>query len=258
MITLFVSDIDGCLAEPYQTYDLPRLQEIARCVAEAGPVGSHPVRPAFSLCSGRPYPYVEAMTQLLDVRVPVLFESGGGLFNPVTARTAWHPHFTSEVEGQIDAVRQWMKTDLLPDTGMQIDHTKRTQAGLVGPDEDEIRRSIAVVERFVEEHAPGFRVFHTPVSIDVVAPDVTKKQGLAWLAERLGLALDAVAYIGDTNGDLDALGAVGYPFAPANATEAVRRQARHVTTGAVADGTLEAYRWCAAHNEKVTAEKPAA
>ncbi len=257
MIELFVSDIDGCLAQPYQAYDLVRLQEMARCVGESGGVGEGGARPAFSLCSGRPFPYVEAMTQLLDVRVPVLFESGGGLFNPVTARTAWHPHFTEEVEGQIDAVRRWMKEDLLPGTGMQIDHTKRTQAGLVGPDEEEIRRAIAVVERFVDENAPGFRVFHTPVSIDVVAPDITKKQGLAWLAERLDLTLENVAYIGDTNGDLDALGAVGYAFAPANATEAVRRRAAHVTEGAVADGTLEAYRWCVRRNEAALAEEPA-
>ncbi len=71
------------------------------------------------------------------------------------------------------------------------------------------------------------------------------------VAEQEGLTLDELAFIGDTGGDIEALQAVGFSFAPANAQPAVKAAVRIVTEGAVLDGVLEAYRWCIRHNEQV-------
>ncbi|MDX1547515.1 MAG: HAD hydrolase family protein, partial [Rhodothermales bacterium] len=242
MIRLFVSDIDGCLAEPYRPFDLDRLRQLAALVEEAGPFGGQDGAPAFSICSGRPYPYVEAMTQVLGVRTPVLFESGGGLFDPESARVCWHPAFTPTVERAVGTLRAWMRDELIPGTTMMLDHAKRTQAGVIGPDPAEVEALLPTVRRFVADRFPAFSVFSTPVSIDAVPASITKREGLAWLADRLGCPLDAVAFIGDTDGDLGALGAVGHAFAPANATGAVKAAAAHVTTGATLAGVLAAYR----------------
>ncbi len=250
MIRLFVSDIDGCLAQPYTPYDLGALQTLAAHVAQGGALDADgPERgPAFTVCSGRPYGYVEAMTQVLGIRVPALFESGGGCFDPATTETRWHPHFTDAVAEQIKEARRWLKAEALPGTALKLDHEKRTQAGVVGPDEAAVERIVAEARAFVERALPGLRVFHTSVSIDIVAPNITKREGLAWLGEMTGCALDEMAYIGDTNGDLGALEAVGYAFAPAGAEAAVRAAA-DVVTGDCAEGTVEAYRWCLRHNE---------
>ncbi|HEX7069182.1 MAG TPA: HAD family phosphatase, partial [Rhodothermales bacterium] len=86
MIRLFVSDIDGCLSEAYRPYDIPAFSRLAAMVADAGGLGDKPGIPAFSLCSGRAFAYVEAMTQLLGISTPVLFEAGGGIFDPVAVR----------------------------------------------------------------------------------------------------------------------------------------------------------------------------
>lgn len=237
MPRLFVSDIDGCLAQPYTPYDLGTLQQLATLVARTD-------EPAFTLCSGRPYGYVEAMTQVLGVRRPALFESGGGCFDPVTKKTHWHPHFTEAVREQMEAARRWMASGPLEGTSLKLDHEKHTQAGVVGPDEGDVRAVLPAVEDFVARAMPQMRVFYTPVSIDVVAPTITKREGLAWLADLTGCPLSAMAYIGDTGGDLGALEAVGLSFAPANAEERVRHQVDRVTRGAVATGTLEAFRYC--------------
>ncbi|MGA1495494.1 MAG: HAD family phosphatase, partial [Rhodothermales bacterium] len=69
MTKLFVSDIDGCLAMPYEPFRMDRMRALMGRIHASG-------SPAFSLCSGRAYAYVEAMTQLLGLRVPTLFESG--------------------------------------------------------------------------------------------------------------------------------------------------------------------------------------
>jgi len=245
VIELFVTDIDGCLAEPYTPHDLDGLATL-RDRAH----GDQDTAPTLSICSGRPYPYVEAMSQALDVTVPVLFESGGGRFDPVAAQTAWSPRLTDEVEAKLQTVRQWFVTECIPGTGLMLDHAKRTQAGVITPDEDEIPPLRPRVERFVEENALGLHVFTTDNSVDVVPEGITKRHGLEWLADTLGLELEEIAYIGDTDGDLSALEAVGTSFAPANAQEAVRAQVDHVTENPAIEGTIEAYRYCRRQNER--------
>lgn len=248
-VRLFISDIDGCLSEPYEPYDLERFVALAGLARAAEGM---PGRPRFSLCSGRPFSYVEAMSQVLGLRAPVLFESGGGMFDPVAAQAAWSPAFTDDLAAQLDEVRSWFERDVLPGTGLRYDYGKRTQAGIIGPDRPEVARWVPRVERFVEERFPGLVVFHTPVSIDVVARAITKREAMHWLADVAGTDLAEIAYIGDTNGDLGALEEVGYSFAPANADPAVRAAVDVVTRGAVTDGVLEAYRWCLAHNAEAS------
>ena len=254
MIKLFVSDIDGCLAMPYRSYDLGRFQTMAEHAAAAPEAGTSGHRPAVSLCSGRSYAYVEAMAQVLGLTTPVLFESGGGMFDPVAARTVWHPDFTPEVEAQIQDIRRWMQKTLCgPDTQTFIDHSKRTQAGIASPDAAEIEAHLPAVEAFVHDVNPDFHVFTTHISIDVLPATITKKQGLEWLGYHLGIQVRDMAYIGDTGGDLPALETVGVSFAPANAEERVRQSVDIVTESPVLAGTLEAYAWCMQHNEAALA-----
>jgi len=248
VIKLFVTDIDGCLATPYTPYDLDGLATLRRYGHDAGPVDADDATPTLSICSGRPYPYVEAMSQALGLTVPVLFEGGGGRFDPVEAQTTWSPDLTDEIEAQIEEVQHWFVTECIPGTKMSLDHAKRTQTGIVSPDPDEIVEARARTERFVDAHVPDLRVFSTDVSVDVVPPGITKRNGLEWLADHLEVSLDEMAYIGDADSDLEALGVVGTSFAPANADEEVLRAVDHVTDGAVLDGTIEAYRHCLARN----------
>lgn len=245
MIRLFVSDIDGCLAEPYRPYRLRHLQELATLAARAA---HDETVPRLSLCSGRAYSYVEAMAQALGVTTPVLFEAGGGLFDPVAAQVRWNPSFTPDLAARLRAVQAWMEESLAPGTSLMVDYGKRTQVGVAGPDEAVVMDALPKVEAFVDKHAPELRVFHTPISIDVLAPSITKREAMSWLAGEVGCALDEIAFIGDSNGDLGALGVVGYPFAPANAAPEVQRAPIRVTEGHVIDGVLEAYRWCIARN----------
>lgn len=248
MIKLFVSDIDGCLGQPYEPYDLDGFATLRRYVNDAGlPTAEH-VTPAVSLCSGRSYPYVEALTQALDLTVPVLFEGGGGRFDPVEAHTTWTPALTDAIEAEIEEVRHWFVTECIPGTKMSIDHAKRTQAGVVSPDPDEIVDARPQTEAFLSENGSDLRVFSTDVSVDVVPPGITKRNGLEWLTDHLGVEMSEVAYIGDSDSDLEALTAVGISFAPANADEEVLKAVDHVTDGRVLDGTIEAYRHCLNEN----------
>lgn len=248
MIKLFISDIDGCLAQPYEPFHLGGFGRLRRYANDADSPTADTTAPAVSLCSGRSYPYVEAMSQALDLSVPVLFEGGGGRFDPVKAQTTWSPALTDEIEAEIEDVRHWFMTECIPGTKLSLDYAKRTQAGIVSPEADEIVEARARTERFVADNVPDLRVYSTHVSVDVVPPGITKRTGLEWLAEHVDVHMSEVAYIGDADADLEALAAVGTSFAPANADEEVLRTVDYVTKGEVLDGTLEAYRHCLDQN----------
>ncbi len=247
MITLFVSDIDGCLAEPYAPFEMTRLAYLADRTAKGGMPRDHGVLPAVSICSGRSYPYVEAMCQLLGCRVPVLFESGAGMFDREAATCTWHPKATPGVRKQVNRVRKFMER-LVEGTGMSIDYAKVMQAALVGTNADELKNAASAISDWVHAHAPEFETFTTHVSIDVVPRWLTKREGLLWLSQHAGVPLENMAYIGDTNGDIGALKSVRLSFAPANAVPEVRKIVDHVTQDPYADGVIEALSRCLVHN----------
>lgn len=250
MIKLFLSDIDGCLAAPYEPYDLDGFRTLADFARRAE---TDPALPRLGLCSGRAYAYVEAVAQALDLRGPALFESGGGRFDLPDARIRWSPHLTPEVEQALAGVRDYLHREVLPGSAFSYDYGKRAQSGIVGTDAEEVERMAQEVDRIVSASFPALAVHSTPVSIDVVPRVLSKRVGIETVAEQEGLAMEEIAFIGDTGGDIEALEAVGFSFAPQNAAPRVKDVVQTVTRGAVMDGVLEAYRWCVRHNEAVLA-----
>lgn len=247
MIRLFVSDIDECLSQPFRPFSLPELAALSSRVIQAGAHGEWPM-PAFSLLSGRAYAYVEAMSQLLGTEVPVLFESGAGMFDRVRARTLWHPALHREHFEAMDLVRTFVLDTVVPSLDVAYDFGKRTQVGVISANEEAIREAREMLSEWVLANTPNLTVFSTGVSVDVLPNGVTKAEGIAWLAEVAEIPLDQIAYIGDSEGDLGALRRVGWSFAPFNASANVKTEVRTVTRMALSPGVLEAYELCVSHN----------
>ena len=234
MTKLFVSDIDGCLAMPYEPYRLDRLSELARRIKAPG-------APAFSICTGRAYAYTEAVTQLLGVTSPVLFESGGGMFELETGQSRLHPLFNLELRKEIDAIRSFMESVVADYPGMSMDYAKQTQAASVGTEDQGLYEALERIREWTGKRYPQHNVFHTHISIDVVPAGFTKGDGLAWLAEMTGVPVEQMAFIGDSNGDLPAIDACGHSFAPSNASDEVKARVDHVSMHSDVDAVIEAY-----------------
>jgi Cof subfamily protein (haloacid dehalogenase superfamily) len=77
-------------------------------------------------------------------------------------------------------------------------------------------------------------------SVECSASGVSKAQGLRMLATHLGIGLDDVVAVGDSDNDLTALSAVGMPVAMGNASESIRRLAKLVVASNDEDGIAEA------------------
>ena len=246
MIRLFLSDIDGCLSEPYRAWDLDRLAALRALAREAEGEGLQ-----LGLLTGRAYPYAEAVAQALDLRGPALFESGAGWFDLPSALSRYSPVFTDEVERRLAMARRFLMQKVDRSPALSYDYGKRAQVGVVSPDQEEIKALYPEVVAFVEAEVPELVAFSTPISIDVVSADLTKRAALEWVAREEGIDVSEMAFIGDTGGDIPALDLVGRSFAPANAQAAVKERVDVVTDSGCLAGVIEAVQACLDANRQL-------
>ena len=258
MIRLFVTDLDGCLSHPFQPPAWEALLALVRLHAQRA---ADPSIPPLSICTGRPLSYAEAVAQWLAVTTPILFESGSGMYDPVENRVRWAPSIDGRTEAVLDRLRRRIHGELVERfPGTVAEFGKQKDVGVTNPDERVIATLLAAVTDIVREDGnDAVEIHHTAVSVNVIPRAANKGAGLAWLAEHLDLPLTAMAYVGDSGGDISALRCAGMAFAPANAIDAVKAIAA-VTTGEATLGVLEAYQAVIAHNRRTATrtEKPPA
>jgi hydroxymethylpyrimidine pyrophosphatase-like HAD family hydrolase len=246
MIKLFVTDLDGCISTPFKTPTWSAINSI-RVLNEESLEDS--TIPPITLCTGRPFPYAEAVGQWLNIRHPFVFESAG-LYHWDGNRIETALDDREETLAPIREVRDWIIKDVLPNYPNAIlEFTKMMDAGIVCPDESVINEIHELALKRIPEIFPGLEIHTTEISINVLMPGNNKLQGLKLLGKTLNIGLDEMSYIGDTSGDAVALKEVKMPFAPSNARKVAKDVATELpfeTTEAV----LEAYRRVIAYNRK--------
>lgn len=239
MIKLFITDLDGCVSFPHQTPDWEVLTKI-RTLIEKSKTNKN--IPPITICSGRPLPYVEAISQLLGMEQPMIFESGAGIYNMQTNEIFWSPDFTDELEKELHQIKKHFHTNYIEKIpGTISEFTKRMDAGLINPNTELILEMNSEIVPYIEENHPNFEVHHTEVSINVIYKKANKGHGIRRLADMLNLKLEEIAYIGDTGGDISALKIVGKSFAPANAIQAVKDIVDHPLHEVATEAVLKAY-----------------
>lgn len=247
MIKLFVTDLDGCIAYPFKTPKWDILTKIRDLSIESR---NDPTVPPLSICTGRPYPYAEAIAQLLDIRIPFVFESAGlYIWDGNRIKTA----LNNDIEAlePIRMMRNWIIKEILPDyPSAAIEFTKKMDAGVVSMEKKFIDQIYPRIAEKVEKEFQELEIHITDVSVNVLLKGNNKLQGMKLLAEHLMIGLHEIAYIGDTGGDIPALEAVGMPFCPSNATRGVKNISKNLTAETT-EAVLAAYEETIAHNRFV-------
>lgn len=237
MIKLFVTDLDGCISHPFKTphwESINHLRELNKKSLEDSTI------PPLTICTGRPFPYAEAVGQWLNIRYPFVFESAG-LYHWDGNRIETALDKSGESLDPIHEIKRWLNEVILPDYPNAIlEFTKMMDAGIVCPDESIINEIHEKALIYVPEQFPDLEIHTTEVSINILMPGNNKLRGLRMLAEYLNITLDEMAYIGDTSGDAVALKEVKMPFAPSNARQVAKDVAK-VTAGETTQGVVEAY-----------------
>jgi HAD superfamily hydrolase (TIGR01484 family) len=238
MIKLFITDLDGCISDPFITPDWKAFSKVRQMN-----LNSHFDFniPPLTICTGRPMPYAEAMAQILGIRLPFLFESGGGMYDVENNVLTWNPALTNEREQEVIEIKAWAKENLIEKYPSSIpEFAKFTDIGVINPDSKVIDEITEIAEEYIGANYPHFVVHHTEVSVNIILKKADKGEGIKMICDHLGFGLDEVAYIGDSSGDIPGLKIVKLPFAPVNAADPVKEIAK-VMTGRSTDGVLEAY-----------------
>ena len=99
MLRLLVVDMDGVISPGEAApLDFAVLQRLAACNDSAR---HDPTRPAVTLCTGRPAPYVEVLMQAIHGFYPAIYEHGAGLYVPEPYGFKLHPTLTPAVQARL-------------------------------------------------------------------------------------------------------------------------------------------------------------
>lgn len=223
---LIVSDVDGCLApEESAAWDFAAFARLAERVRALGDDVS------FTLCTGRPQPYVEALMKLLDVRIPAICESGAVLYSLRDNRSVYGPGVTEAKLDELYEIRHFITSDLLkryPSAVHQFG--KEAQISLFSADPARIPALADEIREFASRYPDNpVEVSASHYYLNVSLTGVTKGSAVRRLMEEVGVTKADVASIGDTVGDLPLREESAYFASPANATEETRAHADYVS-----------------------------
>ncbi len=244
MIKLFVTDLDGCISYPFRSPKWDAIQSIRDLNIRSR---SDETIPPLTICTGRPYPYAEAVAQWLDIRIPFVFESAG-LYHWDGNRIETSLNGQDHMLEPIREMKRWIREHILPKyPTANIEFTKMMDAGIVTPHRNVVDEVLPRIEEKVRNDFPGMFVHWTDVSVNVLLEGNDKLQGMKLLAASQNVSLQEIAYIGDTGGDISALKHVKLAYSPKNATRGVKNVSINLDYE-ITDAVLEAYRQVTEYN----------
>jgi len=261
-IKLVITDVDGTLVTTEKALR-PSAVAAVRKLHDAG-IG-------FTICSSRPPFGLTTMRDALQITLPFGGYNGGSIVEPDltvieqvsippdVARRAVDVFHANGVSTWVFVGNEWV---ILDRQGDHVDHEIHTidvpptvvdkytdyhfsaVGKIVGASND--HPLIAKVEHVMQEtlghsaHAARSQAYYC----DVIAPNISKGRIVELLGQRLGLARDEIAVLGDMPNDLEMFAAAGFPIAMGNAPDDVKAKAK-----AVAPGTNDEDGWAGAIDE---------
>lgn len=242
-VGLVACDIDGCLNRgKTHTLDVKTLAQLISYNTDSAVMGT----PVLTLISGRPQPFVEAYANLLGVNSPCICENGALAYLPGEDRVLIHEAITPETLAAVLVCRDRLRRKIVEGLPAAIEVGKEVCTSL-NPLRA-ARGNVLTVEALHdivagEIDADLFEVTHSASAVDVTPKGVNKATGLAWLSQLCGIGPSNMIGIGDAAGDLPFLGMVGYAGAPANASEAVKKQVMYVSKKEYVEGVMDVIRY---------------
>lgn len=236
-IKLIVLDIDGILSMGEgHPFDLKTLNRLA-ILNQKSRTGEEV--PAVTLNTGRPAPYVEAVTQAISGWQPALYESGAGLFYPLTNHFEETPLLSAEDKDNLTETLAVLDAKLVKtgraywQPGKTVCHTLFAQAPLTV--DDILMEATEILANYTDK----FIAVSAILALNIQPAHIDKATGLEWLSEVTGISKENMAGTGDSGADADFLKLIAYPAAPANATEEVKAVAHYVSSQNATAGLMD-------------------
>ncbi|MFT4118975.1 HAD family hydrolase [Bradyrhizobium sp.] len=256
-ISLVVSDVDGTLLTKDKT-----LTERARAAVQR----LHQAGIGFTITSSRPAIGMRFLIEPLAIWLPVGPFNGSSIVDPQMKPVEQHLIPADAAEKSLQILRKfgadiWLFTydKWLIDnpTGKYVAHEQHTirsdptivtdfspylasACKIVGASADAAGLEACEKEMQQALGSEATAVRSQTYYLDVTPPGFDKGTFVKAMAQRLGIATEAVATIGDMQNDLAMFRVSGMSIAMGNATDSVKEQATHVTATNEQDGFAEA------------------
>jgi len=256
-IRLLLADVDGTLVTKDKILTPRAIAAVEKLRAK---------NIVFAITSGRPPKGMQMLIEPLAIDTPIAGFNGGLWVNPdlsiIEARTL--PRDIAEktvsmlLEDGLDvwvysgedwlvhnkdaphvAREQWtvkFPPKVTADFGTALDKAVK----IVGVSDDlpRVEASETRLQEALGDHASAAR--SQPYYLDVTHPEANKGFAIGYLAKRLGIPEQAIATIGDQPNDTLMFRKSGLSIAMGNASEAVQKQATHVTATSEEEGFAKA------------------
>ena len=233
---LIFCDIDGCLNEGKNIpLNLGVLSEINALIPELSRRGI-----GFTLSTGRPQPYAEAVAQLLGSRLPFVCEGGAMIYVP--ERDEYRPMASPGSLEDVAALRIAIGNSGLLNSELFFEVGKAYSLCVTGPylarrGHDGIRAVMDDLKQRFADYPVNWS--HSTTSIDITPDGTSKASGVLAISTEYDVDMADTIGIGDSNGDLSMLGAVGQAFCPRNASAEVKQVSHYVSELEYVHGTLD-------------------
>jgi hydroxymethylpyrimidine pyrophosphatase-like HAD family hydrolase len=227
MIRLLVVDIDGVLslgeAAPFDGTVLQRL-------AAVNDRARHdPRHLAITLCTGRPAPYVEVLTQVIHGFYPAIYEHGAGLYIPEPYGFKWHPSLTPAVHMQLMQLHSLLYDALVATGRAFFQPGKSASFSLFARPGVPLHEVCSEAARLAHQFGDTFLVEAGATCVNVLVGGLDKAEGVRWLSRETGISLADMAGVGDAQGDMPFMQLLAWAAAPANAHAAVKQIAHYTS-----------------------------
>jgi len=217
-------DNEGCISPgkglAFPLSDFVQITELLRSYPKVG----------FSVCTGRPVPYVEALAQALDLLnslIPCVCEGGAVLYWP----NSDHWEALASLTRSDELVR------VLRPGSYRVEPGKLACVSLYPADGLTVEK---LYDAITEEVKPQtYNVTMSAVAVDVTPVGIDKGYGVREVCKRASISPSDVLCIGDSLNDVSMLQISGYSACPANATLQVKEMVHFVAHSESTRGVLE-------------------
>ena len=231
-IRLIISDLDGCINPTVGApFDLAKMARLKEAIAKRGI--------PFTFCTGRPKPYLEAVMQMLGIRVPAVCENGGIIFDPKTLKMIYPAPKMIEMNRPII---ETLKRSVLPGLPAFIEPSKQVAIGIIPHDISDTVTTSEIVRRINSTlHLFPCKIhFNIASNVVNVLPDgISKDAGVTFLLELLGIDANDALAVGDSHGDASFMRLCGKKACPANSDVEVKELSDIVSLHDDIDGMLD-------------------
>jgi hypothetical protein len=196
-----------------------------------------PSRPAVTLGTGRPAPYVEALLQAIDGHLPALFEHGTGLYVPDGYRFLPNPAMGDPAEFEV--VRLRLKEAIVQTGRAFFQPGKEYSLSLFAHDPTETGTLYDLAVAALGPLQKTVDLLYSTSCLNVMPRGIHKGKGIEFLADQTGCALEEMLGVGDSDVDLPFLARVGHSAAPANANPEIKQLVQYVAPRSSSDGVRD-------------------